>query len=90
MSHHHHSHGHDHGHDDHDHSHGGGHDHSNDLTPALQSSLYSQVDFDKIITLNESEPGSGAAVVKKTWEERLDPKPELVSDTDEQILMTVP
>jgi RNA polymerase I-specific transcription initiation factor RRN6 len=83
------SHDHSHGHDGHDHSHGG-HDHSNDLTPALQSSLYSQIDFDKIITLNESEPGSGMAVVKKSWEERLDPKPELISDADEQILMMVP
>jgi RNA polymerase I-specific transcription initiation factor RRN6 len=83
------SHDHSHGHDGHDHSHGG-HDHSNDLTPALQSSLYSQIDFDKIITLNESEPGSGIAVVKKSWEERLDPKPELISDADEQILMMVP
>jgi RNA polymerase I-specific transcription initiation factor RRN6 len=86
----HHSHGHDHSHDDHDHSHGGGHDHSNDLTPALQSTLYSQIDFDKIVTLNEGESGSGMAVVKKTWDERLDPKPELISDADEQILMTVP
>lgn len=85
------SHQHSHGHDDHDHSHGaGGHDHSNDLTPALQSSLYSQIDFDKIVTLNEREPRSGKAVVKKTWDERLDPKPNLVSDTDEQILMTIP
>jgi RNA polymerase I-specific transcription initiation factor RRN6 len=91
MSDDHHSHGHDHSHDDHDHSHGGGgHDHSNDLTPALQSTLYSQIDFDKIVTLNEREPGSGTAVVKKTWDERLDPKPELISDADEQILMTVP
>jgi PITH domain len=91
-----HSHGHDHSHShSHDHSHGGGHDHdghdhSHDLTPALQSSLYSQIDFDKIITLNEKEPGSGRAVVKKPWEERLDPTPELVSDADEQILMMVP
>lgn len=84
---HHHSHDHNHDHDDHSHE---GHDHSNDLTPVLQSSLYSQIDFDKIITLNESEPGSGMAVVKKSWEERLDPKPDLVSDADEQILMMVP
>jgi RNA polymerase I-specific transcription initiation factor RRN6 len=83
------SHDHSHGNDGHDHSHGG-HDHSNDLTPALQSSLYSQIDFDKIITLNESEPESGMAVVKKSWEERLDPKPELISGADEQILMMIP
>ncbi len=86
------SHSHSHAHS-HTHSHGDGghdHDHSDDLTPALQSSLYSQIDFDRIITLNETEPGSGRAVVQKSWEERLDPKPELVSDADEQILMMVP
>ncbi len=89
-----HSHNHNHAHD---HSHSGeghegheGHDHSHDLTPALQSSLYSQIDFDKISTLNERERGSGAAVVRKTWAERRDAEPLLVSDADEQILMTVP
>jgi RNA polymerase I-specific transcription initiation factor RRN6 len=87
------SHSHSHSHDDHDHDHdhsGGSHDHSNDLTPALQSNLYSQIDFDKIVTLNESVSGSGMAVVKKTWEERLEPEPDLVSDVDEQLLMVVP
>lgn len=93
MSHHHHNHhhgddGHDHDHD-HDHSHGG-HDHSDESTPAVQSSLYSQIDFDQVVTLNESEPGSGVAVVKKSWAERLEPRPELVSDADEQLLMLVP
>lgn len=28
------------------------HDHSNDITPATQTRLYSQIDFDKIVTLN--------------------------------------
>lgn len=43
---------------DHHHHHGDGghcqgeHDHSNDITPALQSLLYSQIDFDSITTLN--------------------------------------
>lgn len=41
----------------HDHGHGGhchaeGHDHSNDITPAIQSLLYSQIQFDSITTLN--------------------------------------
>lgn len=46
------------GHHHHDHGHGGhchdedGHDHSNDITPAVQSLLYSQIDFDSINTLN--------------------------------------
>jgi hypothetical protein len=42
----------------HHHHHGDGghchaeHDHSNDVTPAIQSLLYTQIDFDKINTLN--------------------------------------
>lgn len=81
MSHHHHE---GCGHDAHD------HDHSNDLTPAIQSLLYQQIDFDAIITLNESEPKAGAAIVKKTWAQRLDDSPELESDADEQLLMHIP
>jgi hypothetical protein len=81
-----------HHHHDHDgHGHGHGHDeHSHDLEPALQSNLYQQIDFESIITLNEAEPRSGAAVVKKTWAQRLDDTPELESDTDEQLLMHIP
>lgn len=74
------------GHDHHDHE----HDHSDDITPALQSSLYQQINFDEITTLNESTRDAGKAVVKKTWAERLSPEPELESDADEQLLMTVP
>lgn len=48
------------GHDHHDHGHGGHchgeHDHSNDITPAIQSLLYSQIDFDSISTLNGESP----------------------------------
>lgn len=45
------------GHHHHDHGPGGhchdeGHDHSNDITPALQSLLYSQIQFDLVSTLN--------------------------------------
>ncbi|RCI16487.1 hypothetical protein L249_3274 [Ophiocordyceps polyrhachis-furcata BCC 54312] len=76
-------------HDEH-HSHDHDHDHSDDITPALQSSLYEQIDFDQITTLNEATRDAGKAVVKKTWAERMNPDPELVSDTDEQLLMTVP
>ena len=71
-----------HGHDE--------HDHSDDVAPALQSSLYQQINFDEITTLNASTGDAGKAVVKKTWAERLDPEPELESDADEQLLMTVP
>jgi RNA polymerase I-specific transcription initiation factor RRN6 len=86
-----HNHSHDHSHDGHDHGHGGhDHDHSHDLTPALQSLLHEQIEFDKIVTLNEAVPRSGAKVVQKTWAQRLDSEPELASDSDEQILMTIP
>ena len=88
MSHHDH---HDHAGHDHEHNHGyEGHDHSNDLTPALQSHLYKEIEFDKITTLNESQSGSGAAIVKKTWAQRLDEHPLLESDADEQLLMHIP
>lgn len=85
ADHHHHDHGHHHHGDDH-----ADHDHSSDVTPALQTLLYRQIDFDKIVTFNESEPGAGAAIVKKTWEQRLDALPSLDSDVDEQILMCIP
>ncbi|KAI1343932.1 DUF1000 domain protein [Xylariaceae sp. FL0016] len=77
--------GHDHHHHDHD-----GHDHSDDITPALQHSLYQHIRFDDINTMNEAETGAGKAVVKKTWAERLAAEPELASDADAQILMNVP
>ncbi|OAA71232.1 DUF1000 domain protein [Cordyceps fumosorosea ARSEF 2679] len=82
-----HSHSHSHCHDE---SGGHDHDHSDDITPALQSSLYEQINFDEIVTLNESRRDAGKAIVKKTWAERLDLNPELESDADEQLLMTVP
>jgi hypothetical protein len=82
---------HDHDHGGHDHNHGHGHDdHSHDLAPAFQSLLYQQIYFEGITTLNEAQPKSGAAIVKKTWAERLDESPELQSDVDEQLLMHVP
>ncbi|KAK7948944.1 uncharacterized protein PG986_009830 [Apiospora aurea] len=81
-------------HDEHDHG-GGGHDHgehdhSDDITPALQHSLYQHINFDAVQTLNEEEPGSGQAVLKKTWAERLEPAPEVASDADEQVIVQVP
>ena len=84
----HHNHDHD-GHGHHGHGHDE-HDHSHDLEPALQPNLYKQINFDGIITLNESEANSGAGIVKKTWAQRLDNEPELHSDVDEQILMHIP
>jgi hypothetical protein len=79
--------GHDHG----DHSHGGdGHDHSDDITPALQYSLYQHINFDGVTTMNEMDTQSGKAIVKKTWAERLQEQPELKSGADEQLLMQIP
>lgn len=75
----------------HDHSHGGGeHDHSDDITPALQFSLYQHINFDEVTCLNEAVPNSGRAIVKKTWAERLTAEPELASDADEELLMNIP
>ncbi|KAL8943091.1 MAG: hypothetical protein Q9216_001291 [Gyalolechia sp. 2 TL-2023] len=86
MSHHH---AHDHsGHGDH---HGGeGHDHSDEIEPALQTLIWKQIDFESIRTLNEFETDQGAKIVEKTWPQRLNAEPELVSDADEQLLMFVP
>jgi hypothetical protein len=81
-----HSHCHDEHHDHGDHD----HDHTDDLTPALQNILYAQIDFDKLITLNEDASGSGTAICKKTWAQRLTNDPELNSSADEQLLMLIP
>ncbi|KAI0124908.1 PITH domain-containing protein [Xylariales sp. AK1849] len=83
-------------HDEHTHAGGHGHDHehehdhSDDITPALQHSLYQHIDFDGINTMNEAAAGSGKAITKKTWAERLQTEPELESDADEQIIINVP
>ena len=87
MSHEHHGHSHDnhHHHDDHD-----AHDHGHDVEPALQSLLWTQIEFQKISTMNESIRDSGMKVVRKTWDERLNHSPVLVSDADEQLLIMIP
>lgn len=83
-----HSHCHD---ESHSHSHGDhDHDHSDDITPALQNILYSQIDFSALLTLNEDTSNSGRSICQKTWAQRLTPSPELVSSADEQLLMLVP
>lgn len=66
------------------------HDHSSDVTPALQNLLYSQIDFPSVRTLNEATPSSGRKILQKSWDQRLDPTPELVSDADAQIILHVP
>ncbi|EON61059.1 hypothetical protein W97_00270 [Coniosporium apollinis CBS 100218] len=78
-------------HSSHSHDHGGHeHDHSDDITPALQTLLYKQIDFSALTCLNEATPRSGAAICQKTWAQRLEAEPELESDADEQLLMIVP
>lgn len=77
-------------HDDHHHHHGEDHDHSDDITPALQFSLYQHINFDEVTTLNASDDSSGKAIVKKTWAERLEVEPELASDCDEQLIINIP
>lgn len=65
SGHHHHHDGHGHGHC---HGEDDGHDHSNDITPAVQSLLYSQIQFDSIITLNGTSlhPGPFRFKIKLT------------------------
>ncbi|KAJ9133618.1 DUF1000-domain-containing protein [Coniochaeta hoffmannii] len=72
------------------HHHDHEHDHSDDITPAVQFSLYEHINFDEIHTLNEAQYGSGKAIVKKTWAERLTDEPELASDADEELLINIP
>lgn len=86
MSHH----DHDHGQGGHGHNHDHEHDHSDEATPALQTLIYQQIDFEKVRTLNENVPNAGMKVVQKPWADRLQPEPELISDADEQLLMFVP
>lgn len=80
----------DHGHDHPDHNGEHGHDHSDEAEPALQNLIWKEIEFENIRTLNESEPDAGAKVVEKTWPQRLNAEPELVSDSDEQLLIFVP
>jgi len=63
---------------------------TDDVTPAIQSSLYKHIDFDRITTLNEATPGSGRDVVRKSWEDRLVGTPIVESDADEELLMFIP
>ena len=74
-------HGHDHGHD---------HDHDDETSPANQTLIWQQIEFDKIRTMNESSVDAGRRVIEKTWQDRLNPDPSLTSDADEQLLVFVP
>ncbi|KAI0541643.1 translation protein [Xylaria digitata] len=76
-----------HGHHNHDE-----HDHSDDITPALQHNLYQHIRFDDVITMNEAERGSGKAIIKKTYQERMQVEPELVItiELEASIIKTYP
>lgn len=75
----------------HDHrSHNHVHDHSDELTPVVQSQIYSQIDFNGIHTLNEVTAGSGRKIIEKTWAQRMETSPEVESDADEQLIMHIP
>lgn len=76
--------------DDHHEHHHHDHSHDDDLTPAVQSSLYQHIDFDGIRTFNEADLDSGKAIVKKTWDERFNDDPCLTSDSDQELLMFIP
>ena len=54
-----------------------------------QDLLYSSIDRDHILTLNETVPGSGAGTVKP-WDRRTDPQPEVLSDADDQLIIHIP
>ncbi|PWZ03847.1 DUF1000-domain-containing protein [Testicularia cyperi] len=83
MSHHHH-HGDSCGHE---------HDHNDDshvkADEGDQDFLYTSIDRERVITLNEAVSGSGVSILK-TWSSRLDPTPACVSDADDQLIIHVP
>jgi PITH domain len=69
--------------------HGHDHDHGDD-EGGEEWSLYSRVDADCVICLNEAEPNSGPRVLRP-WHARLDASlPQLASDADEQLLLCLP
>uniref|UniRef100_T1IRT3 PITH domain-containing protein n=1 Tax=Strigamia maritima TaxID=126957 RepID=T1IRT3_STRMM len=76
---------------------GRGHGHScvgdcdHDDTPELgiHYSLYTKIDLDHVVCLNESEEGSGKFVFKP-WEDRLNFEKFVESDVDEELLINIP
>ncbi|KAG0241261.1 hypothetical protein BGW41_006115 [Actinomortierella wolfii] len=89
MSHHCHDEAHDHDHHHHGHD---GHDHSHDRSPdegLVHESLFSKIDRDNVVCLNESEPGQGKSILKP-WTDRMDDSKVLESDADEQLILFIP
>lgn len=75
-------------HDEHGHE---GHDHDHIPPPDTNEAqtLYAKINHDQVQTLNESEEGSGAAIIRK-YTERLAVEPILESDVDPELLITIP
>ncbi|GAC97606.1 hypothetical protein PHSY_005192 [Pseudozyma hubeiensis SY62] len=81
----------------HNHSHSGpcGHDHHHDDDSHVkadqgdQDLLFSSIDRDRVVALNETTSGSAALTIK-SWEHRSDPQPEVISDADDQLIIHIP
>ncbi|TKY85504.1 hypothetical protein EX895_005666 [Sporisorium graminicola] len=78
----------------HTHSGGCGHDHHDDDSHVKpnegdQDLLYSSIDRDRVVALNESVPNSAALTIKP-WERRTDPEPQVTSDADDQLIIHIP
>ncbi|CDS01797.1 uncharacterized protein SPSC_06459 [Sporisorium scitamineum] len=81
----------------HHHSHTGpcGHAHHHDDDSHVkpnegdQDLLYSSIDRDRVVALNETVPNSAALTIK-TWERRADPEPQVISDADDQLIIHIP
>ena len=67
-----------------------GHSHDHDHGDELGMSLRPQIDFPRVVCLNEEVPNSGRAVLK-LHEERLTAQPSLCSPGDDpELLLTIP
>ncbi|PRT53590.1 PITH domain-containing protein 1 [Wickerhamiella sorbophila] len=71
----------------HDHHHD--HDHLPPPDTNEAQTLYSKINLDQVVVLNECDPGSGAAIIRK-YSERLATEPYLESDVDPELLITIP
>ena len=61
-----------------------------DLRDTGKHSLNGDIDLDKVVCLNEARDGSAREVLSKPWEQRNEAAPLLVSDADEQLIVTIP
>ncbi|KAM0787797.1 hypothetical protein ACM66B_003851 [Microbotryomycetes sp. NB124-2] len=59
------------------------------LLEGQQDFLFAQVDRDKVVALNATEPDSGKLVIKP-WDERMQDDQFVESDADEQLILQIP